>query len=161
MKKLLVLMLVLGMTSIASAGLTLVTPAEIDEATTGVIGINNPDGLDYGCYLDIGLVSEGGFSLVSVDLTTLAGDLSSVSVYDYGDFKEAEIFLANSTGTTTPGIQAQATIECLMDKIDVIVELYDAGTFQLIDSAIIKQVPEPMTVALLGLGGLFLLRRRK
>jgi hypothetical protein len=46
---------------------------------------------------------------------------------------------------------------------DVTIKLYstDWGTAQLLDSVIIHQVPEPMTVALLGLGGLFLLRRRK
>jgi hypothetical protein len=161
MKKLLVLMLVLGMTSMASAAISLVAPTEINEGETGVIGILNDDGLDYGMYLDIGYISEGGFSMVSVDLTSLAGDMSSIGApYVYADMWEYEIFLAQSVGTTTPGIQVEATVECLALDVTLVVELYDAmGT--LVDSAQIAQVPEPMTVALLGLGGLFLLRRRK
>ncbi len=74
---------------------------------------------------------------------------------------EAEIILAQGVGTTPAGIQAEAQITCLLAGVDLVVELYDAGTLLLIDSAIIKQIPEPMTLALLGLGGLFMLRRRK
>jgi len=43
---------------------------------------------------------------------------------------------------------------------DVTVDLYDSSGYILIDSLTIQQIPEPITVALLGLGGL-LLRRRK
>jgi len=42
--------------------------------------------------------------------------------------------------------------------VDVL-QLYDSGA--VIDSIIIHQIPEPMTLSLLGLGGLALLRRRR
>ena len=44
----------------------------------------------------------------------------------------------------------------------MVIELYttDFGTSELVDAVVIHQIPEPATIALLGLGGL-LLRRRK
>ena len=42
---------------------------------------------------------------------------------------------------------------------DVVVHLLDDG-MQIVDSIVIHQIPEPMTIALLGLGGLFLRRRK-
>jgi hypothetical protein len=41
------------------------------------------------------------------------------------------------------------------------VDLYDTSGMVFLDSAQITVLPEPMTIALLGLGGLFMLRRRK
>jgi hypothetical protein len=38
--------------------------------------------------------------------------------------------------------------------------LFDSGTLEILDTQVIHQAPEPMTVALLGLGGLFLRRRK-
>jgi len=37
----------------------------------------------------------------------------------------------------------------------------DTGEYEVYDQLVIHQIPEPMTVALLGLGGLFLIRRRR
>ena len=63
MKKLLILILVLGMASAANAAITLVGPTTIYEGDTVSIGIYNDDGYDYLAYLDFGYVSEGGFAL--------------------------------------------------------------------------------------------------
>ena len=59
--------------------------------------------------------------------------------------------------TFTAGLTADATVE-LWSLVDV-----GGGDWALdamLDSATIHQVPEPMTMALLGLGGLFLRRRK-
>jgi hypothetical protein len=45
--------------------------------------------------------------------------------------------------------------------VDVFVGLFDGGVGTLLDTLTIHQVPEPTTLALLGLGGLLALRRRK
>ena len=43
---------------------------------------------------------------------------------------------------------------------DVILTLLDAGSFEPLSRVVIHQIPEPITFALLGLGGLFLRRRK-
>ena len=163
MKKLLVLMLVLGLASVANAAISLVGPTTINEGDTVSIGIDNSDGLDYGMYLSVSNISEGGFSMGTLALTSLAGDTASIGAsYTYDDTWEVEMFLANSVGNTTPGIQITADLTCLLEGIFVTVDLWDGADLSApVDTLVIEQVPEPMTVALLGLGGLFLLRRRK
>jgi len=42
-----------------------------------------------------------------------------------------------------------------------IIELYAADWTTILDIGTVMEVPEPMTIALFGLGGLFLLHRRK
>ena len=165
MKKLLVLMLVLGMTSLAGAGITIVGPATINETETGVIGIDNSDGLDYVSYMSVSLVTAVGFSMSNPQLTANAGDGSSVGApYFYDDVIEVEVILAQYEGSSTPGTQFTWDLECLKEGVFVTVDLWDyttpGGEF-LADTLVIEQIPEPMTIALLGLGGLFLLRRRK
>ena len=164
MKKLLVLILILGMSSLANAAITLDGPTlPINEGDTVLLGINNGDGRDYLAYLSIYYISEGGFSMGAMALAPTAGDMSSIGVpYDYSDIWEVEVTLAQSEGTTTPGIQFTAALTCMKMDVDVYVELWDAANLtQPVDSLTITQVPEPMTIVLLGLGGLALLRRRK
>ena len=164
MKKLLVLMLVLGMSSLASSAIVLDGPAApIVEGDTVSIGINNTDGGDYLAYLNVSLVSAVGHVMSNPQLTALAGDISKVGApYVYADGDEIEVTLAQSEGTSTPGVQFTWDLKCMKRFVFVTVQLWDAADFSApVDVLQIEQIPEPMTVALLGLGGLFLLRRRK
>jgi hypothetical protein len=163
MKKLLVLMLVLGMTSLASAAISLDGPTSITVGDTVKIGIDNLDGGDYLAYVNVSLISEAGFSMSAPALTSLAGNQSSVGApYVYGDGSEIEITLADTVGVTTPGVQFTWDLTCLAQDVTVTVLLWDAADLSApVDVLTIAQVPEPMTIALLGFGGLFLLRHRK
>ena len=164
MKKLLVLMLVLGMTSLAGAAITLVGPTTLAEGDTVSIGIHNGDGLDYLSYMTISLRSAGGFSMSMPQLTSLAGDASGVGApYDLGDTREIEVTLAQYEGSSDIGVQFTWDLTCLLDGVTVTVDLWDdnIGYVTPADTLTITQIPEPMTIALLGLGGLFMLRRRK
>ncbi|MCK4294031.1 MAG: PEP-CTERM sorting domain-containing protein [Planctomycetes bacterium] len=65
-----------------------------------------------------------------------------------------------------PGVYADNILYTPQSLGDVTVEFWSNGgmigapDYYLADSVVIRQVPEPMTIALLGLGGVFLLRRR-
>jgi hypothetical protein len=65
-----------------------------------------------------------------------------------------------TTPVTEAGIGKYWDIEVHCDgPADCVVDLYDASGYTLIDTIVIHQ-PEPMTIALLSLGGLFLRRRK-
>jgi hypothetical protein len=51
-------------------------------------------------------------------------------------------------------------LHCLMEYVDILLTLSDATTGEIYDTQVIHQIPEPMTIGLLGLGGLFLRRRK-
>ena len=176
MKKLLVLMLVLGLVSVANAALvrldadaTSPKNTTVDVCGTVTIVVAGPVA-DYRVYLDI----TPGDCLVSGPTAVVlhqppAGNQSSASVWsDYGTYKEATLTAAS---TSTPSDQIAGdhfttTIDCscLMEdygQVCALVEIYGGNDpYPLVDSITLRCIPEPMTIGLLGLGGL-LLRRRK
>jgi hypothetical protein len=167
MKKLLLLILVLGMASAANAAIilsfddnTTLTETDLSVGDTAVIGIYATDIYDYGAYLSFGLVSEGGF-FVSNPRYLYPGPPIIIPPFPPEPIDDHYVFEVFLAFTQAPGIQVEVDLTCLKAGVDVFVELYDAGTFALVDSLIIHQVPEPVTLALLGLGGLFLTRRRR
>ncbi len=81
--------------------------------------------------------------------------------YPYDDFLSYELIISPVLGFQPPGNYFEVDLTCLKADVDVYVELYDSGTLALLDSLIIHQIPEPMTLAFLALGGLLALRRRK
>ena len=185
MKKLLIFMLVLGMASLANASLQIsaggnqnpvdseiwLLPSEtimLDIWTTNDI----TPGVNEGTFME-----PGAFALVA---TTLDGQISggvnvspedSLLIYAYDNYAGKTGIWASLTLAFVSIIPADTV---LIDGIvfhceqpgDVLIELiYDPaypiyGVSPVLDSLIIHQIPEPMSVLLLGLGGLFLRRRR-
>jgi hypothetical protein len=175
MKKLLVLLMVLGITSIASAaielsinGATDVEEITIHMSDTVTIDVHNLGGdlpIDFSAYLDFFYKSEGLYSLSNPQLGPQAGNFpASFSLYTgYYDNDEVWITQAWAVGTDeTPGDIFYIDMHC-EGVGDVLVELYDSrvdGGYTAVDSILIHQIPEPMTIGLLGLGALFLKRRK-
>ena len=61
--------------------------------------------------------------------------------------------------TPAPGQIFEINLTCLAEG-DVYVELLDGANYSVIDTLIIHQIPEPMTLGLFGLGALLIRRRR-
>ena len=164
MKKLLVLSLVLGMATLASATLEISMTANKTNLTVGEVATITVTGpaANWGGYI---IVEDNG----SIGALSSPADLQGVNLFSYSDYEEAgwgfgyEITYADST---VGGIAAgpQWTILFSSDvEGTATVSLWDgAGTFEAPEGGVLSFVvtPEPMTMALLGLGGLFLRRRK-
>ena len=171
MKKLLALMLVLGITTVANAtielsfnGDTAIESADVCIGGTAWIDIFSDNGETYGCWLGIvdaiGNDSSGGQWTGSYVIYPEAG--SEAGVTSWGpQWWYAEALGTPSTTPPSPGRHFDFEYECLGPECEwVYVELWDYDLTYVIDTIAIHQTPEPATMLLLGLGGL-LLRRRK
>lgn len=197
MKKLLVLALVLGLTSSASAsleGVELSFGGVTDGAGTVyetemyiceevVIDVLGPADLDWMGYVVIagewpGAGGEWGDDIGPWDpmcsgyyyetegypiVYDAAGDvgLAQAVRFEMGGFGFGYNLTAASATSVPGGLQFELLYHCCGPETEwVTINLLDEmGGIK--DSILIHQTPEPMTIALLGLGGLFLLRRRK
>ena len=171
MNKLIVFTLVFGMASSANALISLSyngspAPAEVTILVndTSVIDVTTDDTLARVDYLQVFDYGAGTFSLAGAVAGPALGDMGSIiGPYDANPFGldalETEILMGWSPESTpVTGTTFEITLQC-EDVGDVVVDLVDEN-FALIDTLTIYQIPEPMSVALLGLGGLFLRRRR-
>ena len=168
MKKLLVLMLVLGMGSLASAALILDAPAEVDVRTVTEFDVTI-SGTAADAPFAGGVYADPQYS----DVTATAGkgnglgNLGAVKAYNDGAFNgwdftvdelkpvDPEDFVADDWSVVlTYGVGAEGTSQ------DYGLFDYAVSYDNAVQMATVKSVPEPMTFALLGLGGLFLRRRK-
>ncbi len=170
-------MMVLGMATMASAAIEISVNGALDveEITINVsdtitidiyntfVGMQDRNFLSY---LDFYDMAVGGYALSNARLGPAAGDFpaSFLGPWDMRpDFGEVyEITQAWNPGTPSPvpaGVIFLIDLHCELDGIDVLVNLLN-GDLVVVDSLLIHQIPEPMTLALLGIGGLFLKRRK-
>ena len=162
MKKLLVLMLVLGLVSAANAVLSLsVNSGDPGEEIT----INPSDEI----ILDVSSDNSDGYSfwmyVYDIPVRTLSnprlmqGNISAINLMGtFGGYDYFGVTIADSGGALVPGTGFEVDFHC-DGPGDVLVELLAFSDYALLDTLVIHQ-PEPMTIALLGLGGLFLRRRK-
>jgi hypothetical protein len=183
MKKLLVVVLVLGMASVASADLIFTLngdpqPAEITIRPSDLITLDlhlatGENILQYQLMYE--LSNEQAEFLIDGTVFPWASlAAGKINAYDDTDnyISWVEIAASNLFSAVAGPLDLMdgLVIHCL-DTTDVILTVYVSentvinGETIPIDTVmhtlVIHQIPEPMTVALLGLGGLFLLRRRK
>jgi hypothetical protein len=179
MKKFLLLALVLGMVGLANAGLQFsvngqVAPDEIDlvKSDTIILDITASGGqLGSGFFLDMmgpGLIGVAN-AVQYVHYTTVAPIVPKPAdefVIDLGNGAGADqtIMLDLLIPGSTPNTLPTGTIVDLMTfhcegPGTVTLTLWDTNDATVLDILTIHQTPEPMTMLLLGLGGLFLRKR--
>ena len=200
MKKLLALVLVLGMASISSAGLFDITVGpNHDQLVEEIFDVHVSDYIELGIYRTpptsyltgvyyvlvcdqaVGTIDGGvgvvypssnsdGIIQVSAEVYKPARDYYPglpEGVDAYFNFDEYDEEMFEAPDTVPAGMQYVDIAFHCEGEGDAIVELYTAsevgtaGIWTLRDTLIIHQIPEPVTMALLGLGGLALLRRRR
>ena len=115
----------------------------------GVLTIDNADVLYPGSEADIMMVDDAG----------VAGMMGVDSPFIYIELTDLSPTPLPLTGVLVDLIDFQCTGFIVPPPTPVTLLLYDIDLV-LVDSQVIKQIPEPMTMALLGLGGLFLRRRK-
>jgi hypothetical protein len=178
MKKLLVVMLVLAMASMASATMQLnLSSSTVNVGSDVTIVINAPTEMAQTAYF-VGIALDGTTGAGSFDLTNAVvnypGIPSSVDFQDDADlaantfFIQNPFIIANLTDTVTP---IDAVLGNLVSGIklntsavgDIVLNLFDGDANLLYTTTVTVNsiVPEPITIGLLGLGGLFLRRRSK
>ena len=95
----------------------------------------------------IGWLVSMGYSPTSVIAFTIA--TATVPIPAVPDGKIVDLIDFHCTGADLVPYQGETRIV-----------LFDAASQSVVDTQVIHQIPEPMTIALLGLGGLLLRRRR-
>lgn len=156
MKKLIVLSLVAVMASLASAGITLV----VNEAASTVSLVVDENGLTSADYAYFALVSDdvtlSGGTSVSGNATAMFGG----TVLAYFPTTGASGVDGNVSDTNGASFEAGTVLVSDIAFVgDGFVTLQTSPDFTGFTSAE-YYVPEPMTMGLLGLGGLFLRRRK-
>jgi hypothetical protein len=172
MKKLLIMLAVLAMATVANAGLVL-DPVEADETT----GLNlQTDPIDVedaqqalflavgggGGALDAGTIVYGGAMSVITDFTGVDADLTAAVEAMTGEaptrIDMIELFDNQIPATPVIGVVVSYGVTNATDPDGTMVYTLNFDTLEVMNTA--KIVPEPITIALLGLGGLFLRRRK-
>ena len=163
MRKLLIFMLVLGIASIANATYVLSYDGSIDVSTDSSGGPWE----DYWILVcpTVDAVISGGTNTTALDLsqvwtaevasdyTVPAGQDGTVGVI------ASSTLTATFTGVTDTLILENFTVTWQSGKTETTATLYRTdGSTNTYESSLL--IPEPMTIMLLGLGGLFLRRRR-
>ena len=165
MKKLLVLALMLGLTTVASASIFINGPQEIRVNVSDLVTIQignspKPDGIG-----DIGLLSIDAGAGIFTGQNVWHGEFAQTGAPGFIIQEPLLVGFDSSAPNftrTSAGILAEIQFHC-EGFGDVWISLMDGNTGEIIGTLLIRQdgIPEPATIAMLGLGGLALLRRRK
>jgi len=165
MRKLLVLFLVLGLASAANAMLITVDELQGDSFEVDITSTITVVSEDASSWLGYIIVEDGGAgSLENAVTLDAAGDIGAFTAYTEAGWGTGFELTASMSPTGVPPLAAGSQF-----SFDYIGSVGDIARISLftdpeyttpVASVNVTVVPEPMTVVLLGLGALFLRRRR-
>ena len=165
MRKILVLILVLGLASAANAMLIKVDEQEGESFEVDVTATITVVSEDASSWLGYIIVEEGGAGLLeNAVILDAAGNSGAAAAYTEAGWGTGYELSASMSPEGVPAIAAGSQF-----SFDYIGAVGDTATISFfvdpefttpVASVNVTVVPEPMTVILLGLGGLFLCRRR-
>lgn len=165
MKRILVTLFIISITSAATAGITLsvLSTGSLTEGGTVEMGLTSDTGFGDSGYvwLDYATSNSAGdeLSLIIRD-PIIMGNLSFTDGYYLPDgFYFSADGGPGGPPTTGLWLTFNLTATGTLAGNDIRVDLLDEG-LNIIDSVFVPVVPEPMTISLLALGGL-MIRRRK
>jgi len=162
MKKLVVLMVVLGLASLASAVpvLSIGGPSSVAIGNTITLTVSSNNTEAYTAY--VGFDPVAAATITGVAATASAGEQAAVTASPYG---YANYFTIEAKDTSDPfnsvaaGVQFNISFKGLAQgAVDVL--LFDNTFSTVVGTQRVTVTPEPATLAILGLGAL-LLRRKK
>lgn len=175
MKKLLVVMLVLSMASMANAALWITVNGGTDEvtlnvgdtATLALVGDGATGNNTFYAGIDSASAGDGSIDIGSATVLYTGSEasigwagLTGGEFWNRGDAVGMSLTdAAHNPQAPLSGTLFGSIVFTCASVGDVTVNLADID-FNIIGSTIIHQVPEPITIGLLGLGGLFLRRRK-
>ena len=161
MRKIVTLILILSIASMASATVTLVQSSiTIVENTTGILQVTSDDTNGWTGYVGSARPTD---EITAVATAAAGGDSSVTAEAGYpGEYKIITKD-ASSPFTIVSGVQWNVTVGDggLTDGNSYTFILYDNDYTSQLDTATVYIIPEPATIALLGLGGLLLRKRKK
>jgi len=165
MRKTLVLILVLGLASAANAMLIKVDEQEGDSFEVDIKSTITVVSDDSSSWLGYIIIEEGGAgSMENVVILDAAGDIGAAAAYTEAGWGTGFELTASMSPNGNPAVAAGSQF-----SFDYVGAIGDTATISLfvdpeyttpVASVNVTVVPEPMTVLLLGLGALFLRRRR-
>ena len=168
MKKFVVLMLVLGMVSMASATLTIVESAvDVVDGGSTTITLASDTTSGWGMYIKAPSGSTGITAIT--EISNNAGDDGYANIHTNNTYAASgywDIAASDASDPFTsivPGNQFTVTIDDggLASGGTYLIELRTYGWTAGGDSIVVSVIPEPATMCLLGLGGLLLRRKKK
>jgi hypothetical protein len=171
MKKILVLLLVLSIASLANALIVTLDPSGSGGHAAGTVTVNvvsDSDDISYDYFVKVEDITYGDISAI-----TILPDAGADAVtQDFGDAlgagtRTVRINALDQTPGDGPedvfaGVHFSVDIGFTGNAVgeDLTLSLLD-GSLGTIGSYTVQGIPEPMTVALLGFGGLFVRRRKQ
>ena len=161
MKKLLAILLILGMASMANAAISIAY-----NSGTGNLEVSSDTTAVWGGYLVITDDTNGTYGSVTVlasagNTGSAEGTFDHASTLGYDVVTDINADHADPYTTIATGVQFTAPVSFTGTATGEILKI-DLLDFSAVwQGAIQFEVPEPMTLSLLGLGGLALLRRRR